>query len=342
MSVTTQMALEIAEIPAAVQRLLREGAPVADDIAGRLLAVEPLFLSTVARGSSDHACGFLKYAFELEAGLPVASLGPSIASVYHRKLKLSRSITLAVSQSGRSPDILAMTETARSGGSFVVALLNKADAPLVASADCAFDILAGPELSVAATKSFVNSAVAGLMLLVRMVDNPSLALALERLPEVLDQAISHDWSQLLDALDRQSSLFILGRGPSYPIACEAALKFKETSGLHAESYSAAEVMHGPVSLVRQGFPILAFATNDESRDTSLGVCRQLVEQGGRVFVAGPAGDGLASLLVSPTGHGLTDALSVIVSFYAFAEKLSRKRGLDPDNPLHLRKVTQTV
>lgn len=339
---TSNMAIEIAEIPQAANRLLMQGARTADAIASRISALDPQYIATVARGSSDHACAFLKYAVELEAGLPVASLGPSVASVYQRPLHMKGSVTVAVSQSGKSPDIVAMADAARHGGSLVVALTNKADSPLALSADCTFDILAGPELSVAATKSFINSAIGSLMLLARAGRRKDLALALDRLPEALRQAVQCDWSPLLEALDGQSSLFILGRGPAYPIAGEAALKFKETSGLHAEAYSSAEVMHGPVSIVGNGFPVIAFVLDDESREPTLNVCRLIAAQGATVFVAGPNSGEFSTLPYVSTGHNLTDALVRMASFYAFVEKLSRRRGLDPDKPAHLRKVTETV
>ena len=338
----SKMALEIAEIPLAAARLVHEGAASADAIAAKIKNANPAYFATVARGSSDHACAFLKYAVELESGLPVASLGPSVASVYHRPLQMKNSVTIAVSQSGKSPDIVAMAQTARRGGSMVIALTNKTDSPLAAASDCTFDILAGPELSVAATKSFVNSALAALMLLARAGRRDDLAKALEHLPEALEKAVECDWTPLLEALDGKNSLYILGRGPAYPVAGEAALKFKETSGMHAEAYSSAEVMHGPVSIVSNGFPVVAFVLDDESRDPTLDVCRKIAAQGANVFVAGPEGGEFRSLPYVSTGHSLTDALARIASFYAFVEKLSRHRGLDPDKPAHLRKVTETV
>ena len=338
----SKMAAEIAEIPQAAARLLRDGADIADAIAARIRALDPAYFATVARGSSDHACAFLKYAVELEAGLPVASLGPSVASVYHRPLMMKRSVTIAVSQSGKSPDIVAMAQTAKQGGSLVVALTNKVASPLADTADCTFDILAGPELSVAATKSFINSAVAALMLLARADRREELTKALERLPDALQEAVRCDWESLVEALDGKSSLYILGRGPAYPIAGEAALKFKETSGVQAEAYSSAEVMHGPVSIVGRGFPVVAFVLDDESREPTLNVCRQIATQGATVFVAGPDGSEFGALPYTSTGHNLTDALTRMATFYAFVEKLSRHRGLDPDKPAHLRKVTETI
>ncbi|MGB8817509.1 MAG: SIS domain-containing protein [Rhizobiaceae bacterium] len=338
----SRMRLEIDEIPAAVKRLLSKGATTATAIAARIRDVDPVFVATIARGSSDHACGFLKYAIELETGLPVASLGPSVASVYGRQMRMARSLTIAVSQSGKSPDIVAMADNAKRGGSLVVALTNNAESPLAASSDFPMDICAGPELSVAATKSFVNSAVAGLMILAGWTGNVPLRQALASLPDALEKAVSCDWTALLGALEGKSSLYILGRGPALPIAAEAALKFKETSGMHAEAYSAAEVLHGPVSIVGSGFPVLAFSLPDQSEPHVLEVCRKIAGQGASVFIAGAAIEGATSLPIVSTGHALTDTLTRIASFYGLVETLSRHRGLNPDQPRHLRKVTETI
>jgi glutamine---fructose-6-phosphate transaminase (isomerizing) len=338
----SQMRREIDEIPKAAKRLISESAVAVEAIAARLRQLDPVFVATIARGSSDHAAAFLKYAIEMETGLPVASLGPSIASVYGRQMRMAHSGTFAISQSGKSPDLLAMAANARRGGSLVVALTNVISSPLVAESAFALDMLAGPELSVAATKSFVNSAIAGLLILAGWTGNGVLRAAVEALPTALAQAVACDWSALLEALEGHESLYILGRGPTLPIAAEAALKFKETSGLHAEAYSSAEVMHGPVSIVGRGFPVLALAARDESEPHVNAVCERLAAQGANVFVTSSMMSRGTQLPFAPTGHGLTDALVQIASFYGFVEKLSRHRGLDPDKPAHLRKVTETI
>jgi glucosamine--fructose-6-phosphate aminotransferase (isomerizing) len=135
---------------------------------------------------------------------------------------------------------------------------------------------------------------------------------------------------------------VLGRGPGAAIAHEAALKFKETSGLHAEAYSTAEVLHGPAAIVQKGFPVLALSAADKARPSILETCARLAGQGGSVFVADPQpGSGIA-LPVARTGHPLTDPIALVVSFYGFIEALARRRGFNPDEPPHLRKVTSTL
>ena len=336
------MRREIAEIPEAAARLLdaSDGALAA---AGRQLReLSPPVVATVARGSSDHAASFLKYAIEITAGVPVASLGPSIASIYGARLKLANAACLTISQSGKSPDIVAMAEAARAGGALTIAINNTAGSPLALASDHSIDILAGVEKSVAATKSFVNSAVAGLLLLAHWTGDDDLLAALRRLPEHFRKAIDCDWMPIAPALTGENSLFILGRGPSVAIANEAALKFKETCAMHAEAYSAAEVMHGPLALVGPGFPVVALAARDAS-EPSMGQTADLMSgKGASVFVTSALAEKATKLPHAATGHPITDPLTLIVSFYAFVEAFARHRGLNPDQPPNLRKVTETI
>lgn len=338
---TTHMRREIEEIPDAAARLLdRSGAVLGE--AGRAIgARDPHFLVTVARGSSDHAATFMKYAVELTAGLAVASVGPSVASVYGRTLRLSGAACLAISQSGKSPDIVAMAESARRGGALTIALTNTADSPLAAASDHAIDIMAGPERSVAATKTFVNSAVAGLALMAHATGDEKLLAALAELPGQFRHAVACDWSPLTGAIDGHNSLFILGRGPSFAMANEAALKFKETSSVHAEAYSAAEVMHGPLALIGPGFPVLALAARDASEPSMVEGADGMTDKGAAAFITSDKAQKAVHLPHVATGHPLTDPLTLIVSFYGFIEAFARHRGLDPDQPRNLRKVTET-
>jgi glucosamine--fructose-6-phosphate aminotransferase (isomerizing) len=341
MNAPTFMQQEIAGIPDAVATFLDRSAAAIARAGRRLRDKDPALIATVARGSSDHAANYLKYAAELSAGIPVASLGPSIASIFGARLKLDRAACIAISQSGKSPDIVKMAETAREGGALTVALTNTADSPLADASDEVIDILAGAERSVAATKTFVNSVVAGLALLAECIEDDGLRSALAALPGQLEAARNCDWSALCEATDGHESLFILGRGPSLAIAGEAALKFKETSSVHAEAYSSAEVMHGPVSIVGGGFPVLALAARDAAEHSIVGAADELTAKGASVFVTSDAAATARQLPFTATGHTLTDPLALIVSFYAFIEAFARRRGLDPDHPTHLRKVTET-
>jgi glutamine---fructose-6-phosphate transaminase (isomerizing) len=342
MSETTLMRAEIASIPDVVARLLDQSNDSLSKAGSLLRDKDPAFLATVARGSSDHVATYLKYTAELIAGVPVASLGPSVASIYGAKLKLAGAAAIAISQSGKSPDIVTMAEMARDGGALTYAISNSPDSPLAQASDVSIDILAGPEKSVAATKTFVASAVAGLALLAHWVNDTALLSALARLPQSLSDALHCDWSPLAEALEGRDSLFVLGRGPSFAIANETALKFKETSSIHAESYSAAEVLHGPVAIVGEAFPVLALTARDRAEQSVIETCDRIAGQGAAVFVTSTEKTRATPLPFVATSHPLTDPLALLVSFYVFVEALSRHRGFNPDTPPHLRKVTETI
>lgn len=339
---TSHMAREVAEIPAAAQRFLTLSAEATAKAAEAMRRADPALVVTVARGSSDHAATYLKYAVELLAGVPVASVGPSIASIYKRPLRLGQAACIGISQSGQSPDIVDMMRAAGDGGALTVAITNHADSPLAgASAHC-LALQSGPEQSVAATKTFVASVLAGLALLAEWQDDAPLRKAVAALPEAFSKALKVDWSPLAARLSRAQSLYVLGRGPAFAIANEAALKFKETCGLHAESFSAAEVLHGPSAIVQAQFPVLALGVDDAALPRLVDTAERLVAQGADVFLTGADVMGATRLPSVPGLHPLCAPLVLSVCFYAFIEGLARLRGFDPDVPPHLRKVTQTV
>ncbi|MGB5558910.1 MAG: SIS domain-containing protein [Paracoccaceae bacterium] len=338
----TQMRREILEIPAAVDRLLTNGGAEITLAAGALRERNPAFAVSVARGSSDHVATYFKYASELLMGIPVASVGPSIASVYGRKLKLAGSACVSVSQSGKSPDIVEMARMAQAVGALSIAMTNDACSPLAAVSDHTLDLHAGPELSVAATKTFVNSAVSAIWLLAEWSGDASLLNSIRKLPEALESAVQQDWGDMASIFEQRTSLFCLGRGPAYAISNEAALKFKETCQLHAESYSSAEVLHGPVSIVDRDFPVIALAANDEAEDVLVQVADQLADKGASVFVTSSKAKSARILPAVRTGHPLTDPIALIASFYAMVETVATSRGINPDAPRHLNKVTETV
>ncbi len=342
MSAETHMRREIFEIPQAVETLLAEGAPGIAKAADALSALDPHFIISVARGSSDHAATYFKYASELLAGLPVASVGPSVASIYGRKLRLAQSACLAVSQSGKSPDIVRMAEMATQQGALSIALTNHTDSDLAQVSTHALDLHAGAELSVAATKTFVTSAVSAVWLLAEWQKDRAVLDALHALPDALDKAAHLDWSALASEAASHQSLFCLGRGPALAISNEAALKFKETCQLHAESYSSAEVLHGPVSIVDRGFPVIALTAADQAEASLVDVADKIAGKGASVFVTSDTATCATPLPTARTAHPLLDPIALIVSFYAMVERVALARGINPDEPRHLKKVTETV
>jgi glucosamine--fructose-6-phosphate aminotransferase (isomerizing) len=338
---STRMFSEAAESASAVQRQLDLNAETAARIGRKLRQLKPRFITTVARGSSDHAACYAKYLLETHTGLITSSSGPSVISVYHAPLQLEGSLCLLISQSGASPDLLAMAEAARKAGAYVVALVNVADSPLALLADEVVELRAGPETSVAATKSFITSLTAVIQILSHWLNDDKLAAALEQAPELLQKAWDCDWTPAVDAIAGAPDLFVLGRGLGLGIAYEAALKLKEVCGLHAEAFSSAEVLHGPVTIARGDFPVLVLAQNDACFPGISELVENLAQRDVRLITAGIRHDSAINL-PSPEGHPVIEPILRIQGFYRMANALSVRLGLNPDSPPYLNKVTSTL
>ena len=332
------MFAEAAQAPAAAARLLAANAAACARLGEMLRAAPPAMVVTCARGSSDHAATYAKYLIETATGVPTSSAALSVSSVYDAIPKLDGALFLAISQSGRSPDLLATAEAAKKSGARIVALVNDETSPLAELADITLGLKAGPELSVAATKSYIAALAAIAQLVAAWTEDAELDAALAALPDTLAQAWRLDWSPAAARLKTATSLYVLGRGPGYAAAQEAALKFKETCGLHAEAFSAAEVKHGPMALVGEGFPVLIFAQHDQTEEGVLALAAQLAADGAQVLLAG----GPASSLPTLAAHPTLEPIVRIQGFYRLANALAVARGLDPDSPPHLKKVTETV
>ena len=329
---------EAAQAAAVVGAQLDANAATVARIARRLRDAPPRAVVTCARGSSDHAATFAKYLFETRIGVLVASAAPSVSSVYATRQDLRDTLFLAISQSGRSPDIVAAARAAREGGALVVAAVNDESSPLATAAEYTLPLRAGEEKSVAATKSYVASLAALVHLAAEWSKDSAMRAALAKLPGDLDRAWALDWTAAVDALSRVDGLFVIARGMGLGIAQEAALKCKETCGLHAEAFSSAEVRHGPQALLRDRFPVLAFCQDDEARSGTQALARELADRGVPVWMAG----GERANLPSIASHPVLEPILMAESFYRMANALAIARGHDPDDPPHLRKVTETL
>ncbi|MBV9908075.1 MAG: SIS domain-containing protein [Hyphomicrobiales bacterium] len=338
------MAAEIAETGAVVRRQLAANAALTAQATANLRALTPAFVVTVARGSSDHAALYLKHLVELKVGLACASLGPSIASLYRAPLKLKGAVAISISQSGRSPDILAMQRMAREQGALSLAFVNDEDSPLAREANAVLPLCAGLERSVAATKSMIAALVAGASLTAHWSGDEGLLAALQNLPSVLDSSSAAPLAtEAVATLAHASSLFVVGRGATHAIAAEAALKLKETSAIHAEAFSSAEVLHGPAGIIGAGFPVLAFAPADAARPGFFDALDRLAAFGAAPLVVDVERHRRWPTLVAPNGgHPLLTPIAALHAFYRIAEATARQRGRDPDQPPHLKKVTETL
>ena len=329
----TLMEQEAGEAADAVARMLEANRDAFAAIARRLRASPPAAVVTCARGSSDHAATYAKYLIETMTGTPTASAALSIASLYDAPAVTGNRLCLAISQSGNSPDLLAAVEQQRDAGAFVVALVNAEGSPLADLADVVIPLSAGVERSVAATKSYIASLAAIAALVAAWSKDAALENALTALPDQLAEAFALDWSPAVGAFQGATNLFVLGRGYGLGVAQEAALKFKETSGLHAESFSAAEVRHGPMAIVGDAFHVLALGGTDRA---AAGV-REVADEF-TVLLADPAGGDLPAI----AAHPVIEPILMIQSFYRMASALALARGHNPDSPPHLNKVTETL
>ena len=307
----------------------------------RLRHAPPRAVITCARGSSDNAATFARYLIETRLGLLTSSAAPSVSSVYEAETDLAGTVMLCISQSGASPDLLAVVSRARAAGARIVALVNVERSPLAELADELLPLHAGAERSVAATKSYIASLSAIVQLAAAWARDARLAAALQQAPELMARAWELDWSAAVMHLVHANNLYVISRGLGLAIAQEAALKLKETCGLHAEALSAAELRHGPMALVRAGFPVLVFTQNDESRAGVAALAAELAGAGADVLLAG-AGIPRATVLPTLTAHPVIEPLLFVQSFYRLANALSLARGGDPDRPPNLNKVTETV
>lgn len=337
----TRMFREAADSAIAVERQLRHAAGPIAALVGELQANPRAIVVTVARGSSDHAATYAKYLFETRLGVLTSSAAPSVSSVYASGSHFRNALLLAISQSGRSPDLLATVTAAKKSGALVAAMINAEDSPLAAISDYVIPLGAGEEQSVAATKSFIASLAAIAQLAARWSGDGTLLAALEGLPGRLRQAWELDWSAALGRLRDKEHLYVVGRGLGFGAALEAALKFKETCALHAEAFSAAELRHGPLAMVGAGFPVLAFAQADGTRDGIADLLRELAGLGADVMAAGVSVPGALELPSIEADPAIQPILQV-QSFYRLVNALAVARGRDPDRPQHLSKVTETL
>ena len=337
----TLMFREAAQAAAVLRAQFQRNDAALLELGATLRTLAPRALVTCARGSSDHAATYAKYLVETRANVLVSSGAPSVSSIYLARQDLRGCVFLVISQSGRSPDLLASARQARAAGATVVALVNSEDAPLAEIAQHTLPLCAGEEKSVAATKSFIASLAAVIHLVGAWTNDPELLDALRAAPAFLERAWSLDWRAAMPVLENASNAYVIGRGLGLGIAQEAALKCKETCGLHAEGFSSAEVLHGPAALLGPRFPALVLAQADDTRDGVGALAAELAAREVPVLGAGVGGRGVVEL---PTldAHPAIQPLLLVQSFYRLVATLSVARGHDPDRPPHLRKVTRTL
>ncbi|NML33200.1 SIS domain-containing protein [Paraburkholderia sp. G-4-1-8] len=306
------------------------------------LAAKPRHVAlTVARGSSDHAASYFASLTMSRLGVPVASLPMSVATLQQAPLQVRDQLALAFSQSGKSPDLVGTMNALRAAGALTVAAVNAPASPLADACEWHLPLVAGPELSVAATKSYIAMLSISAQLVAHWQNDAELLAGLKTLPDALERAGRLDWSMAVNELRGVERMIVIGRGLGLAIAQEAALKLKETSGIQAEAFSSAEVRHGPMELIDRDYPLLVFAPRGPEQAGLLQLAHDMRARGARVLLAAPDDIEEASLPLVSTAHAALDPIAAILSFYVMAADLAAARGRNPDAPRHLNKVTET-
>ncbi|WP_119968925.1 glucosamine-6-phosphate deaminase NagB-II [Shewanella japonica] len=331
--INTIMELEARSAPQKIAEQLAANAGLTKELGEKLRNFKPKFVMIVGRGSSDHAGVFAKYLFEIEVGIPTFAAAPSVASVYGKSLQLEGGLVIVISQSGRSPDILAQARMAKNAGAFCVALVNDETAPIKDIVDVVLPLRAGEEKAVAATKSYLATLSAIVQLTAEWTQSESLAAAVDSMPQALQTAVDAEPQLTAESLEGVKNLVVLGRGLGYAVTKELALKMKEVCSIHAESFSSAEFLHGPVTLVEKKLTIVDACINDESLESHVEQVNNVTERGADVVHLNQTSNDI---------HPRIAPLALLQRFYIDVAAVAVARGIDPDQPEGLKKVTQTL
>jgi glucosamine--fructose-6-phosphate aminotransferase (isomerizing) len=338
---------EIWEQPAAMRRMLATERDAIARAAALIRDRSPRYAVMAARGTSDNAVRYAKYLLGAANGLPVALAAPSLFTVYQRPPRLEDALVIGISQSGASPDIVSVVEEGRRQGALTLAITNTPGSPIADAAEGAIHLQAGEEQSVAATKTYTTSLVAVAALSAALAQDEERARALAAIPDAAQQVLDRA-EAILEAVERyryMESCVIVGRGYNYATAFEIALKLKELTYTLADPYSSADFQHGPVALVEHGFPVMAIVPEGATAEEMTGLLQQMRDRATETIVLSPLVDALA-LAHTPLAlpAGVPEWLSPIVAVIPgqiFALGLAEAKGLDPDHPRGLRKVTLT-
>jgi len=343
---------EILEQPAVISRLLREGAARARHAAEQIRSFMPEWVLVAARGSSDNAARYAQYLLGAHHGLGVGLALPSLISLYGAPPRLGRALVVGISQSGQSPDIVSVIAAAASQSALTLALTNDTDSPLARAAAHVLPLLAGEEKAVAATKTY-SAELYTLAMLSAALDRDAARAAtawaaLERVPAAVQQVLESAESGVLSAARAfagAGKVVVLGRGFNYSTAFEVALKIKETSYLIAEPYSVADLLHGPVAMIDEDFPVVVIAPSGPTLAEMTVVTELLRKRGARVLSISDSAD-----LLGKSDFGVElpaelpewlSPIPAVVAGQLFAHALCMVLGRNPDRPRGLSKVTLT-
>jgi glucosamine--fructose-6-phosphate aminotransferase (isomerizing) len=330
---------ELREQPAALARLLERQGAHADELGALLRRDDVRYLLIASRGSSSNAARYAQYLLGRASRVPVAFATPSLYTLYEQPPRLEGGLVVGISQSGESPDVLAVVDEARRQGRPTIALTNVPDSPLARAAEAVLPLEAGEERSVAATKTYLNSLGAIALLFAASTGDARARAELERMPATVEAQLERSRADA-GAIDASiGGGTVVGRGINYGSAFEIALKIRELSGLLFEAWSAADLMHGPVAAIAPGWPVIAVAPSGPALDSMQKVIAGLAARGARLLVIGEGED--AALRLAPGVPEWLSPLVTVIPGQLVALRLAELRGGDVDQPHGLQKVTLT-
>lgn len=345
---THHMHAEILEQPQAIARTLRIEEGNVRAVARAIRETDIEFVVVAARGTSDNAGQLAKYLIEYINGRAVSMAAPSIHTLYRASLKLDKALVLGISQSGEGPDVVRVLEQARAGGAITVGITNNEDSVMARTVEYPILCRAGLERSVAATKTFLTQLMALYMLSFLWADRGDLFGELREIPQYVERVLTME-EVIQNKAERyryMSECVVIGRGLNYCTAFEAALKMKETSYVVAEPYSSADFLHGPVALIEEGFPAFLVAPPGEAFRDMAALMEELKKRGAETIVLSSNPEiltGATTAFAVPFEvREVFTPLVYTVPLQLFSYHLARVKGLDPDRPRGLKKVTLTT
>jgi glutamine---fructose-6-phosphate transaminase (isomerizing) len=338
---------EIAEQPAALERLLSAESERVRAAAASLRQRRIEYVLIVARGTSDNAARYAQYLFGTALGLPVALATPSLHTRYGARMRFDGALAIGISQSGQSPDICSVLEDAAKAGAPTVAITNDPTSPLAAAADHVIPLHVGPERSIAATKSYTGQLAALALLILNLAEDSAGLAGLARTPDAIQAtlATSARVEEVAQQLRDATAMVAIGRGYNFATAWEIAQKLKELTYIPTEPYSAADFQHGPIAMVDAGFPVLLIATQGAVASDLTNLAQKVRDRGAHLATISDVPE-INAIATSPITLPVTtderfSALTSVVPGQYLSFYLARARGIDPDQPRGLNKVTAT-
>lgn len=338
---------EIWEQPVVLNRCFEKNISMIKKIVHDIKGQDINSICIAARGTSDHAAVYAKYVLELTLGLPVSLAASSVFTIYHKGLKLKNTLVIGISQSGKAADVLEVIRGANQQGAITVAITNASDSPLASEAKFHLYCEAGLELSVAATKTFTAEIYLIAQLAAEWSGDQTLKDEITMIPKGITHTfeIANIIEEKVERYRFMDECFVLARGINYAVSLEAALKIQETTYVRAKAFATSDFQHGPIAMIDRDIPVIMFAPEGPSLKDVTGMADRLKQDNLELIVVSNKKEilemGACALPIPETKNDMVSPFFNVVVAQMFACKLAVAKGLDPDNPRQLKKVTIT-